>query len=191
MKKTALILSLVFLSLGVFAQTQWKVDPMHSRLGFSITHLGISDVDGHFGEFEVIITSSKADFSDAVVALTGKTNSIDTRVEKRNNHLKSPDFFDVEKYPTMTYKSTSIKKAGKNKYKLTGDLTLHGVTKSVTVTMEYRGTTENPGMKGVPVAGFQITGKIKRSDFSVGNGFPAPMLSDEVVIKADGEFAGK
>ena len=188
MKKLTLILSLILVSAGVFAQDTWKQDPMHSILGFKVTHLGIADVPGHFDDYNVTITSSKEDFSDAVVELTVNTSSIDTRVEARNNHLKSADFFNVEKYPTMTYKSTSISKAGKDKYKLTGDLTLNGVTKPVSVTLEYRGTTSNPNANGAPVAGIQITGEIKRSDFNLGSGFPAPMISDEVVIKADGEF---
>lgn len=188
MKKLLIVLSFVILSAGAFAQTTWKHDPMHSVLGFTVTHLGIADVPGHFSDYTVTITASEKDFSDAVVALTAQTASIDTRVEPRNDHLISADFFNVEKYPTMTFKSTGIKKSGKNKYKLTGDLTLNGVTKPVTVDMDYRGTTANPNANGAPVAGFQITGTIKRSDFNLGSGFPAPMISDEVIIKADGEF---
>lgn len=188
MKKIHLVLSLLFISATAFAQTSWKNDPMHSVLGFTVTHLGIADVPGHFSDYDVTITSSKEDFSDAVVELVVQTASIDTRVEPRNNHLKSPDFFNVEKFPTMAFKSSGIRKSGKDQYKLTGDLTLNGITKPVTVTMDYRGTTANPNAKGAPVAGIQITGKIKRSDFDLGSGFPAPMISDEVIIKADGEF---
>lgn len=191
MKKITLIFSLLFLSFGVFAQTSWKADSYHSKLGFTVTHLGIADVPGHFEKYDVTITSSKPDFSDAVVELTAETNSINTRIEPRDNHLKSADFFDAEKFPTMNFKSTSIKNIGKNKYSLTGNLTLHGITKPITVTMLYRGTTANPNAKGAPVAGIQILGTIKRSDFALGNGFPAPMISDEVVIKADGEFGQK
>lgn len=188
MKRIAFVFSLVIFSACAFAQTQWKQDPNHSILGFEVTHLGIADVPGHFGDFDVTITSSKEDFSDAVVELTAQTASIDTRVAQRNNHLKSADFFHVEKYPTMHFKSTGIRKSGKNAYKLTGDLTLNGVTKPVTVTMVHRGTIANPNANGAPVAGIQVTGTIKRSDFNLGSGFPAPMISDEVVIKADGEF---
>jgi polyisoprenoid-binding protein YceI len=191
MRKITLVFSILLISLGAIAQDTWKADPFHSKLGFSVTHLGIADVPGHFGDYDVTITSSKEDFSDAVVELNVKVASINTRVEPRDNHLRSPDFFNVEQYPTMTFKSTSIKKAGKNKYKLTGDLTLHGVTKPVTVEMVHRGTTANPNANGAPVAGIQITGTIKRSDFGVGANFPAPMISDEVVIKADGEFGKK
>ena len=191
MKKITFILSFLTLSFGVFAQTTWKADPFHSKLGFTVTHLGIADVPGHFETFDVNITSSKDDFSDAVVKFTAQTASINTRVEPRDKHLKSADFFNVEKHPVMSFKSTSIKKSGKNKFKLTGDLTLMGITKPVTVDMLYRGTTANPNANGAPVAGIQITGIINRSDFGVGNGFPVPMISDEVVIKADGEFGKK
>ena len=188
MKKVTFILSLLLVSSAVCAQKSWKNDPMHSILGFEVTHLGIADVPGHFEDYDVVIRSSKEDFSDAMVELTVRTASIDTRVKQRNDHLKSADFFNVEKYPTMTFKSNSIKPAGKNKYKLSGELTLNGVTKPVTVNMEYRGTTANPNANGAPVAGIQITGEIKRSEFKLGGGFPAPMISDEVIIKADGEF---
>src|SRR6188768_2866270 len=91
----------------------WTNDDPHSQLGFTVTHLGIADVSGTFNDFDVTVKSSKPDFSDASFELTAKTASIDTRVEARNNHLKSADFFDVETYPVMSFKSTSIKKAGK------------------------------------------------------------------------------
>jgi polyisoprenoid-binding protein YceI len=188
MKKRFIILT-AFVALTAFTSLNniWKNDPSHSQLGFTVKHLGIADVSGVFNDFDVSVNSSKPDFSDAVFELTVKVASLDTRVEARNNHLKSADFFDAEKYPAMHFKSTSIKNAGKNKYKLTGDLTLHGVTKPVTMNLEYRGTIENP-MSKKPTAGFQVTGVIKRSDFNLGNGFPPPMISDEVHIKADGEF---
>lgn len=189
MKKLMLIV-IAFFVLNGFATLNgsWKNDPPHSQLGFTVTHLGISDVSGTFNDFEVSIQSSKADFSDAVFELSAKAASIDTRVEQRNNHLKSADFFDVEKYPALTFKSTSIKPAGMNKYTLSGDLTMHGVTRPVTMDLLYRGTIENP-MSKKPTAGFQLTGTIKRSDFHIGDKFPAAMVSDEVRIKADGEFA--
>src|SRR5690349_12833927 len=112
MKKAIIILS-AFFFLSSFATFNdvWKNDDPHSQLAFTVTHLGISDVSGVFNDFDVTVTSSKPDFSDAVFTLTAKVASIDTRVEARNNHLKSADFFDVEKYPTMEFKSTSIKKA--------------------------------------------------------------------------------
>lgn len=191
MKKITLFLAFLLVSVGAFAQTTWTADPYHSKLGFTVTHLGIADVPGYFGEYDVSIQSSKADFSDAVVELTVQTNSVNTRVEPRDEHLRSADFFDVAKYPTMTFKSTSVKKVGDGEYKLVGNLTLVGKTKPVTMTMKYRGTTANPNADGAPVAGIQITGEFKRSDFGFGADFPAPMISDVVSIKADGEFGHK
>ena len=188
MKKIALILAaIVTLTAFTTVLPTWQNDDPHSQLGFTVSHLGINDVSGTFNDFDVTVQSSKPDFSDAVIELSAKTASIDTRVEARNNHLKSADFFDVEKYPTLNFKSTAVKPAGKNKYKLTGNLTLHGVTKPVTMDLLYKGTVENP-MSKKQTAGFQVTGTIKRSEFNVGPKFPAPMISDEVKIKADGEF---
>lgn len=191
MKKVTSIFALLIVALTAVSQTTWKADPYHSYLGFEVTHLGIAEVPGNFNKYDVTITSSKPDFSDAVLEMTAEISSINTRVEPRDNHLKSADFFDAEKYPTMTFKSNSIKKTGKNEYALTGDLTMHGITKQVTVEMEYKGTTKNPNAKGAPVAGIEIDAKIKRSDFGIGNGFPAPMISDIVEIEAYGEFGQK
>lgn len=187
--KKLLFIAAAFVSFSAFTiiRATWKNDPAHSQLSFTVTHLGISDVTGSFSDFEVTAESSKPDFSDAVFTLTAKTTSINTRIDMRDNHLKSADFFDVEKYPTMTFKSTALNAEGKNKFKLTGDLTLHGVTKPITMDLEYRGTVENP-MSKKPTAGFQLTGTIKRTDFGIGTKFPDQMVSDIVRIKADGEF---
>lgn len=114
-------------------------------------------------------------------------SSLNTRVEARNNHLKSADFFDAEKYPELTFKSTGLKPAGKNNYALTGNLTIHGVTKPVTVNLLYRGQTTNP-MSSKLTTSFQITGSIKRSEFGIGGKFPEAIISDEVRISASGEF---
>jgi polyisoprenoid-binding protein YceI len=191
MKKFVIILT-AFIALTAFtkAVSSWQNDDPHSQLGFTVTHLGISDISGTFNDFDVTIQSSKPDFSDATIQMTAKAASIDTRVDARNNHLKSADFFDVAKYPELSFTSTSMKKKGKNKYAITGDLTLHGITKPVTMNLVFRGTTVNP-MSKATTAGFQLQGVIKRSDFNVGPGFPAPMISDEVRIKADGEFIQK
>ncbi|WP_276483509.1 YceI family protein [Paraflavitalea pollutisoli] len=188
MKKLMLIAA-AFITLSAFTaiNSLWKNDPPHTQLGFTVTHLGINDVTGYFRDFEVSIESTKPDFTDAVFTLTAKTASIDTRVEQRDNHLRSADFFDVEQYPALNFKSTSIKKGAKNTYKLAGELTLHGVTKPVIMDLEYRGTTANP-MSKKPTAGFRLTGTIKRSDFGIGTKFPATLVSDDVRIKADGEF---
>lgn len=189
MKKYVFIAA-AFISFSAFtiSNTIWKNDAAHSQLGFTVTHLGINDISGTFNDFEVSITAQKTDFSDAQFTLKGKTASINTHVEARDNHLKSADFFDVEKYPDFTFSSTSVKAAGKNKFKVTGNLTLHGVTKPVTLDAVYKGTVENP-MSKKQTAAFNVTGTIKRSDFQVGDKFPVAIVSDEVRINANGEFA--
>ena len=187
MKKLFLSFAISFLSIALVAQGTWKSDPMHSKLTFGTTHLGISEVEGLFKKFDAVIQTTKSDFSDAVFNLSVDVATIDTEVEMRDNHLRSADFFDVAKYPTMSFKSTSVTPSGKDKYILKGDLTLHGVTKPVSMSLWYRGTIVNPQSKAT-VSGFQVTGTIKRSEFNIGAGFPAPMISDEVSIKADGEF---
>lgn len=187
MKKVFLIAATCVAFTAFTTLATWTNDDAHSQLGFTVTHLGISDVSGTFNDFDVTVQSSKPDFSDASFELTAKVGSINTRVDARDNHLKSADFFDAEKFPTITFKSTGIKNAGKNKFKLSGNLTMHGVTKPVTMDLVYRGTVENP-MSKKKTAGFQLSGTVKRSDFGIGGKFPAPMISDEVRIKADGEF---
>ena len=156
MKKIFIIIT-AFIALTAFTTGggTWTNDDPHSQLTFTVTHLGIADVSGTFNDFDVKVQSTKPDFSDAKFELTAKTPSIDTRVDARNTHLKSPDFFDVEKYPTLHFISTGLTAAGENKYKLAGDLTMHGVTRSVTMDLIYRGTVENP-MNKKQTAGFQV-----------------------------------
>ncbi len=186
MKKTITsLLVVVALHASAVAQTVWKGDPAHSRIAFAITHLGISEITGAFNQFDVTVTAAKPDFSDAVFELSIDAASIDTAVQKRDDHLRSADFFEVEKYPKITFTSKSIEPAGKDRYKLSGDLSIHGQTKPVTMDLWFRGTTVN---QKNTTSGFQLTGTLKRSDFGVGPKFPAPMISDELSIKADGEF---
>ncbi len=168
-------------------QSTWKADPNHSRLSFGITHLGIATIDGNFTKFTATATTTYADFSDAVFEMTAETASIDTDVEARDKHLRSADFFNVEKHPKMTFKSTAIKKTDTDKYQLFGLLTMNGISKSVTLDLWYRGQLVNP-QSNATTAGVQVTGTIKRSDFNIGPKFAPPMLSDEVWIRADCEF---
>lgn len=186
--KITLMLAVVALfSFTVVEQFSYSVDNAHSRLGFTIKHMGISDLNGNFGKFETKITTSKADFSDAVVELSADVNTINTGNEMRDGHLKGADFFDTEKFPTLTFKSTTFKLVKGKNYKIEGDLTMHGVTKKVTLNAIHYGNVENPQNKKT-VAGFKVTGVVKRSDFGVGAGFPAPGLSDEVNLIADLEL---
>jgi len=182
------LIALFVSSTTLHAQTVWKVDNAHAKVTFSTVHNTISDVEGLFNSFDATVTASKEDFSDAVFYLTIDVASIDTEVGMRDDHLRSADFFYVEKYPTLSFKSNSIKETGtKNRYKLSGDLTIHGVTKPVTMDLWYRGTIENP-QNGDIISGFQVTGSLNRFDFNVGPDFPEFLISDEVIIKADGEF---
>lgn len=187
MKKLIPFVALVLMAVIGHAQT-WKSDPAHSRLAFSVKHMSISEITGNFKSFEATVQSSKPDFSDAVINLKADVNSINTEVEMRDNHLKSADFFDAAQFPELSFKSNGIRKTGKDTYTVTGDLTLHGVTKPVTVKLLFNGTALNPQSKKT-IAGFQVTGTIKRSDFGIGSKFPPAAVSDEVTIKADGEFS--
>lgn len=188
MKKAVVCFFIAMLTFCAQAQTTWKTDPMHSRAGFTIVHFGITDVTGHFDKFEATSTASKPDLSDGKFEFSADVNSINTNVKMRDDHLKSADFFDAGKYSEITFKSTSLKKVSANKYKMTGDLTIHGITKKVTLDLNYKGTAKNPMANNEELAGIQVSGTIKRSDFNLGSKFPAPMLSDEVVIKVDGEY---
>jgi len=180
---------ILFVHASVSAQTTtWKNDKLHSKLTFTVTHLLVSDVDGLFKNFDVTITTTKPDFSDAMFDLSADAASINTEVEMRDNDLKSANYFDVATYPKITFRSTSIMPDGQNKFKLTGNLTMHGVTKPVTMNLWFRGTTENP-MSKKKDAGFKLTGNLKRSDFNIGSKTSSAMVSDEIEIKADGEFA--
>ena len=187
MKNIFSFVLIAFLSSSIFAQTTWKADPAHSQVSFGITHSGISEIEGLFDTFDATIEASEEDFSDAEFDVVIDVASINTGVDRRDNHLRSADFFDVEKYPKMTFDSKSIEKVADNKYLVNGDLTLHGITKPVALDVWYRGTIENP-KSGELTSGFQITGTVNRSDFNIGPDFPEPVLSDEVRIKVDGEF---
>ncbi len=188
MKKFLILAVVAISSLATYAQTTWTNDPAHSRLGFVVKHLTVSEIDGRFSDFAVKVTTSKADYSDAQIEVTAKVASINTDIEARDNHLRSADFFDVEKYPTLTFKSTLLKKTGKNKGKLYGTLTFHGITKSVVLDVQYFGTVIN-SMNNAETAGFQIKGTIKRSDYKLGEKFPNAMISDEIRIIANAEFS--
>ncbi|HLZ88613.1 MAG TPA: YceI family protein [Puia sp.] len=187
MKKIILSTAALFLLAGSTFAQEWNMDKAHSQINFGITHMGINEVDGSFGSVTAKFTATKDDFSDAVIELTADINSLNTGNEQRNNHLKSPDFFNAAQFGTLTFKSTSFKKVSDKAYELTGDLTLHGVTKPVTLTATFNGTTTNP-MNKKTVAGFRVTGTIKRNDFGIGAGFPTAMLSDEVTLVANTEF---
>jgi polyisoprenoid-binding protein YceI len=186
MKKLSFLAGALFIVASSFGQT-WSLDKSHAKLGFSVTHLLVSDVEGTFKKIDVKLTSANADFTDAQIELTADVYSVNTDNDQRDTHLRSADFFDVEKTPTITFKSKSLTKVEGKNYKLAGDLTFHGVTKPVVLDVVFNGTAIHPYTKKT-VAGFKITGIIKRTDFAFGSKFPEAVLSDEVAIRANAEF---
>jgi len=143
----------------------WKIDPTHSEINFKVKHLVVSTVTGHFSKFDASIESIKEDFADAKISFEADINSIDTKNEQRDAHLKSADFFDAEKHPNMTFVSKSVKKISDHELQVTGILTLRGVTKEITLEVIYNGTVA--GFGGTEVAGFEVRGKVNRFDFGL------------------------
>jgi len=171
------------------AQTKvWTNDPSHSRLSFTIKHLTISEVEGDFTDFSVKVTTSEADYNDAKIELIAKVSSINTESTSRDKHLLSPDFFDESNYSVLVFKSTSVKNIDSKNGVLMGNLTMHGITRPVTLNVEYFGSVINPMSKKM-TAGFKVKGIVKRSDYSLGTKYPNAILGNEVNIVANLEFS--
>lgn len=150
---------------SAFAQSTWTIDGSHSDVSFNVSHLVVSEATGKFKKFDGELKAKSDDFSDAEIMFTIDAASINTEDEKRDGHLKGADFFDVAKYPTITFKSKSFKKVDANKYKLVGDLTMHGVTKSVELDAVFKGTAKSPW--GQTVGAFKLSGAVNRIDFGL------------------------
>ncbi len=143
----------------------WKIDPAHSEIEFKVKHLMITNVTGHFAQFDATVTAANDDFSDATISFEADVNSISTKNAQRDEHLKSPDFFDAPNHPKLTFTSTGVEKKDADTFVLKGDLTIRGVTKPVALDVEYSGITIDP--YGQTKAGFELTGKINRKDFGL------------------------
>jgi polyisoprenoid-binding protein YceI len=156
------------LMVPAFAQAgTWEIDPSHTSVEFSIRHMMVSTVKGQFEKVKGSLQLDDKDVTKSTVEVTIQLDSVNTHEPKRDGHLKSPDFFDTAKFPTATFKSTKVQKAGKNKLKVTGDLNLHGVTKSV--VLDVAGPTEAFKTPfGTTVRGAHATTKIDRKDFGIG-----------------------
>lgn len=167
--------------------TKWVLDPTHSELGFKIKHLMITNVSGSFKNFQAEVETNDTDFGGAQINLTAETGSITTNNEQRDTHLRASDFFEVDKYPELKFRSTKVEKTGDDTFALYGELTLKGVTKPVKLNAEFNGVAKDPW--GGERAGFVITGKINRSDWGVNfNGVletGGVMLSEEVRINSE------
>ncbi len=157
-------LAIVLAVPAAMAADTYNVDPAHSNVGFKIRHL-VSYVTGRFTDFAGAIQLDAADLAKSSVTFTIKTGSIDTAEPKRDTHLKSPDFFDVAKYPEMTFSSTKIAKGSGDAYQVTGQFSMHGVTKEITIPVEFIGTTKDPW--GGERAGFSTTFVLDRKDYGI------------------------
>jgi polyisoprenoid-binding protein YceI len=173
---------------------EWQIDPAHTTAQFSVKHMMVATVRGQFQKVTGTINLDDKDATHSTIEVTIDAASIDTREPKRDGHLKSPDFFDVAKFPNITFKSTKIERSGKDLYKVTGDLTMHGVTHPVTLTVE--GPTaplKNPW--GQQVRGVSASGKINRKDWGLtwNKALEAGgvLVGEEVTLQIDAELDAK
>lgn len=169
------------------ATTNWVVDPTHTEVTFRVKHLMVSNVSGQFEKFDGQFETEGDNFSNAKIDFTIDVPSINTRNADRDAHLLSPDFFDADNFPKMTFKATDSSKVGEDEFKLTGDLTIRDVTKSITLNGEFGGIGQDPW--GNTKAGFTINGKFSRKDFGLNWNAALEtggvLVSDEVRVQAE------
>jgi polyisoprenoid-binding protein YceI len=165
MKKSLVLAALLLVATGVFAQSTWMFDAPHSSVNFAISHLSVSETTGKFKKFDGKIVSNADDFSGSQIDFTIDVNSVNTEDEKRDGHLKSADYFDAAKFPTITFKSKSMTKIEGNKYKLVGDITMHGVTKTV-----------------------ELMAELNRKDFGIAEKTPGAIVGEEVMLSCSVEI---
>ena len=170
--------------------TKWLLDPAHSELTFKIKHLMISNVSGAFKNFSAKVETEETDFSKATINLIAEMNSISTNNEQRDAHLRSSDFFEVEKFPQLKFTSTRIEQTDDESFSLYGNLTLKGVTKPVKLNMEFNGIVKD--LQGQEKAGFLVSGKINRSDWGIHLNVALEagglMLGEDVRIQSEVQF---
>ncbi len=181
----ALVTMLTFAGSAVAQVETWKIDPNHTAAQFSVRHMAISTVRGAFTKVSGTVSYDPTDVTKTAIDATIDASSVDTRVNMRDDDLRSPNFFDVAKYPTITFKSKHAEDAGTGKLKITGDLTIHGTTKEVVLDVDGpTATVQDP--KGNSHMGASATTKVNRKDFGV-NGAGA-MVADEITITIDVEM---
>lgn len=177
---------MVAFTVSAYAQTQWKVDPFHTSLNFTIKHSGISMVNGKFTDYTGSLTTNGDNLENAQFEFVIQAKSINTNVEPRDNHLRSADFFEVEKYPTLSFKSTKIIKTGKpDKYILQGKLTIKDVTKEVVFDLDFGGIAKSD--QGDKI-GFKATTLINRFDYNINYDPGAAGIGQDVHIKVHLQF---
>lgn len=191
--QTAVIAAAIAAPSFAFAAS-YEVDSSHSSAGFSVKHLMVSNVRGEFGKVTGTVNVDDKDISKSTVEATIDVSTINTREPKRDEHLKSPDFFDVAKYPTITFKSTSVKQAGEGKLEVVGNLTMHGVTKPVTLAVEGP-AKESKDPWGNIKTGATATTKLNRKEFGLGWNKALEtggvVVGDEVAVTIDLELNKK
>lgn len=169
------------------ATTKWSIDPTHSEIGFKVKHMMFTNVSGKFDAFEATAETEDENFETAQISFSAAADSVNTGNTDRDNHLKSGDFFDAAQHPKLEFRSTSFKKIDDENYELNGDLSLHGVTKSVKLDVEYGGIGKDPW--GNTKAGFTLSGKFNRKDFGLTWNAALEaggvLVSEEVRIHAD------
>jgi len=143
----------------------WNIDAAHSEIGFKVRHMMITNVNGVFNSYTATMLANVADFSDAEISFEADIDSVNTRNEQRDGHLKSPEFFDMEKFPKVSFKSNSFTKTGDGQYAMKGNFNMHGVEKEISMNVEFTGTVVDPW--GQVKAGFEITGTLNRSEFGL------------------------
>lgn len=162
----------------------YKIDAAHSEITFKVKHLMITNVTGSFTQFDASMESNEADFSDAKISFEADVNSITTNNEQRDTHLKSDDFFAADTFPKLSFVNGKLVKKSEDKYTLTGDFTIRGITKPIELAVEYGGTMTDPW--GQVKSGFEISGKINRKDFGLAWGAVTEaggvVVSDEVKL---------
>jgi len=174
--------------MSAYAQSTYSFDKNHARLSFSALHFGISHIEGNFKIFNATFISTKEDFSDARIEISAEVKSINTDVEMRDNDLKSSKWFDVDKYPELTFSSISFNKIRGENYKLKGNITIHGVTKPIEFDVVFNGKGQNPFSKKFSY-GFTISGKLNRNDFGIGDEPLATGVGYEIELKSNVEFS--
>lgn len=171
-------------------KTKWILDRAHSELAFRVRHMMITNVKGEFKRFDATVVSPGSDFSKAMIDVTIDASSISTNDDQRDGHLKSADFFEIDKYQTITFRGTSFRKIDDDEYKLRGFLEIKGVTKEVVLDVEFGGINKDPW--GNEKAGFSVSGKINRKDFGLAWNAALEtggvLVSDEVRISAEVQF---
>ena len=178
-RRLALSALLAVATFPALAAEKYEIDPTHTQVQFTYSHLGFSNITGRFDQVQGDFRFDVADPTQSSVSITIPVQSISTGVDKLDEHLLKADFFDAAQFPTATFTSTGVTAAGEGKLAVAGDLTIHGVTRPVVLDVTINGTGEHP-MRKVPAAGFDARTQIKRSDFGVGAYVPA--VGDEVTI---------